>query len=241
MTDYTVSTTGGNAISPGLHFSLIFGFAGLGLQPGFLPSDLPRVQFALGYRLKDMEAGIQEWWETYTLTFGEKSNLRKHIMAGGLLTQEEIAKGFDPRKLIGRSTGLLFQKVPRQDGTEKSKLLGLSPMKEPPGTTLAELKAGGRVIFERDQPDPAMLARLPGWIQAKVNPQAAAAPGPVYPAAAPAPAYGTVPAAPAYAAAFAAQAPAPAVSVPPPAPVVATAPAQPGAAPAFNDDLPDAW
>lgn len=231
MTDYLVSTQGGNAISPGLHFGIVFGFSGLGLQPGFLPSDLPRVQFALGYRLKDLEAGIQEWWETYTLTFGEKSNLRKHIMAGGLLSQEEMAKGFDPRKLIGRSTGLLFQKVPRQDGTEKSKLLGLSPMKEPPaGVNLEELKAGGRVIFERDKPDPTMLARLPGWIQAKVNPQAVAAPAPTY---------GTVPAAPAYAAAYAAQAPAPAGSVPPPAPVVATAPAQPGAAPAFNDDLSD--
>lgn len=213
MTDYAVSTTGGNAISPGLHFGIVFGFAGLGLQPGFLPSDLPRVQFALGYRLKDLEAGIQEWWETYTLSFGEKSNLRKHIMAGGLLTQEETAKGFDPRKLIGRSTGLLFQKVPRQDGTEKSKLLGLSPMKEPPpGVSLEELKAGGRVIFERDRPDPAMLARLPGWIQAKVNPQPVAAPAPAY----------------------AAQAPAP-------APIPATAPAPTEAAPGFDDDLPDNW
>ncbi|MFZ1640510.1 MAG: hypothetical protein WAV07_03540 [Candidatus Contendobacter sp.] len=213
MTDYLVSTQGGNAISPGLHFGIVFGFTGLGLQPGYLPTDLPRVQFALGYRLKDMEAGVQEWWEIYTLSFGEKSNLRKHIMAGGLLNQEEMAKGFDPRKLIGRATGLLFQKVPRQDGTEKSKLLGLSPMKEPPaGVTLDELKAGGRVIFERERPDPAMLARLPGWIQAKVNPQPAAAPGPVYPQSA----------APAYAAAFA-------------------APAQPEAAPDFNDDLPDNW
>lgn len=238
MTDYNVTTTGGNAISPGLHFGIVFGFAGLGLQPGFLPSDLSRVQFALGYRLKDLEAGIQEWWETYTLTFGEKSNLRKHIMAGGLLTQEEMAKGFDPRKLIGRSTGLLFQKVPRQDGTEKSKLLGLSPMKEPPpGVTLEEIKAGGRVIFERDKPDPAMLARLPAWIQAKVTPQSvAAAPGSAYPP--PAPAYNTVPAAPAHAATFAAQAPTPAAIIPPPAP--ATAPAQPAAAP-FDDDLPDNW
>lgn len=216
MTDYSVSTTSSNAISPGLHFGLIFGFAGLGLQPGFLPSDLPRVQFALGYRLKDLEAGIQEWWETYTLSFGEKSNLRKHIMAGGLLTQEETAKGFDPRKLIGRSTGLLFQKVPRPDGTEKSKLLGLSPMREPPpGVSLEELKAGGRVLFERDQPDPAQLARLPNWIQAKVNglPQPVAAPAPVY-----------QPAAPAYT-----------------APAPATAPAPTEAAPGFDDDLGDNW
>lgn len=225
MTDYSVSTTGGNAISPGLHFGIVFGFAGLGLQPGFLPSDLPRVQFALGYRLKDLEAGIQEWWEVYALSFGEKSNLRKHIMAGGLLTQEEMVKGFDPRRLIGRPTGLLFQKVPRQDGTEKSKLLGLSPMKEPPpGVSLEELKAGGRVIFERDKPDPAQLARLPGWIQAKVSPQPVAAPAPVY-----------QPAAPAYAAAYAAQAPAPA------APIPATAPAPTEAAPGFDDDLPDNW
>jgi len=216
MTDYSVSTTGGNAISPGLHFGIVFGFAGLGLQPGFLPSDLPRVQFALGYRLKDMEAGIQEWWETYTLSFGEKSNLRKHSMAGGLLTQEETAKGFDPRKLIGRSAGLLFQRVPRQDGTEKSKLLGLSPMREPPpGVSLEELKAGGRVLFERDQPDPAQLARLPNWIQAKVNglPQPVAAPAPVY-----------QPAAPAYT-----------------APAPATAPAPTEAAPGFDDDLGDNW
>ena len=216
MTDYSVSTTSSNAISPGLHFGLIFGFAGLGVQPGFLPSDLPRVQFALGYRLRDLEAGIQEWWETYTLSFGEKSNLRKHIMAGGLLTQDETAKGFDPRKLIGRTTGLLFQKVPRQDGTEKSKLLGLSPMKEPPpGVSLEELKAGGRVLFERDKPDPAQLARLPNWIQAKVNglPQPVAAPAPVY-----------QPAAPAYT-----------------APAPATAPAPTEAAPGFDDDLGDNW
>lgn len=229
MIDYKVSTQGGNAISPGLHFGLVFGFAGLGLQPGFLPSDLPRVQFALGYRLKDLEAGIQEWWEIYTLTFGEKSNLRKHIMAGGLLNQEEMAKGFDPHKLIGRATGLLFQKVPRQDGTEKSKLLGLSPMREPPpGVTLEELKAAGRVIFERDKPDSAMLARLPAWMQAKVNPQPAAAPGPVFPQ----------PSAPAYAAAFAAPAPTPAATVPPlaPAPTPATASVPSEAAP-FDDDL----
>ena len=229
MTDYSVSTTGGNAISPGLHFGIVFGFAGLGLQPGFLPSDLPRVQFALGYRLKDLDAGIQEWWETYTLSFGEKSNLRKHIMAGGLLTQEELAKGFDPRRLIGRPTGLLFQKVPRQDGTEKSKLLGLSPKREPPpGISLEELKAGGRVLFERDKPDPAMLARLPNWIQAKVNPQPVAAPAPVYQSVAPA-----------YAAAYAAQAPATAAPNPPPAPATAPAPAE--AAPGFDDDLGEAW
>lgn len=228
MTDYSVSTTGGNAISPGLHFGLIFGFAGLGLQPGFKPTDPPRVQFALGYRIKDPETGVAEWWETYTLSFGEKSNLRKHIAAGGLLTPDEMAKGFDPRKLIGRCSGLLFQKVPRPDGSEKSKLLGLSPMKAPPpGVSVEELKAGGKVLFERDKPDPAQLARLPGWIQAKVNPQPVADPAPAY-----------QPAAPAYAAAYAAQAPAPAAPNPPPA--VATAPAPTEAAP-FDDDLPDNW
>ena len=187
-----ISATNGKEIPPGMYPAIVYGVADLGPQPGFNPGDLPQDKFALLLRIAAANNEIYEWAEVYGYKFTDKSNLKLHLAAGGLITPADVIAGLKPPDLIGRTVNVIFGTGTRADGTEKSKLLGMTPLKEPlSAATLAALKAGGKLIYDRSAHDEAMFQRLPPWIRAKVTPNqvpathalpAAAYPQPVAPA-----------------------------------------------------------
>lgn len=166
-----ISTTNGKEITSGVYSALIYGVADLGSQPGFNPGDAPQDKFAAGLRIIDNDNTVREWWEVYGYKFIEKSNLKMHLGAGGLITPADLTAGLKPPNLIGRTTNAIFGTGTRADGSEKSKLLGMSPLKTPlDGVTLAALKAGGSIVYDRSNHDEALFQRLPPWIRAKTAP-----------------------------------------------------------------------
>lgn len=112
---------------------------------------------------------------TYTLSLGEKANLRKVLenWRGQGFTAQEL-KGFDITMVAGKCCQIMVQHDTRGDKTyaNVTGVMAISrEQKERARTAKSEI---GVTIYELDNPDPAIYERLPNWIKEKLEQRVAA-------------------------------------------------------------------
>lgn len=106
--------------------------------------------------------------QEYTLSLGEKANLRKMLASWrGKDFTEEQAKVFDITNLLGVSCMLNIIHKPSADGKKTNQsIAGVSPLAK--GVTCPD-QINENFLFEFDNFDPSVLEKLPDFIKLKIK------------------------------------------------------------------------
>lgn len=165
---FTVPKTERKLPPAGTHVARLVSVVDLGTQPGgqYDPARKIRLAFELCNELDkfgdDEEERPYLVSQTYTLSLGEKANLRKHLESwrGKPFTDEEL-RGFDETKIIGKPCMVTIVHVEKGEKTyaNLTTVTGL-----PKGMTAPE-QVNASVIYHVTGGKNNIYASLPTWLQ----------------------------------------------------------------------------
>lgn len=165
-------------VPEGSHVAFCYSVVDLGLQPGSQKFPDPKHQVRLTFELptevitytKDGEevSGPMSIGQTFTASMNEKANLRKFIesMFGKRFPSDNDAANFEFANLVGRKC--LLNVVHNESGGKTYANIQ-SAMPIPNGMPADFKQTNASVVFDADDPDPAEFAKLPKWLQEKIE------------------------------------------------------------------------
>ena len=174
----------------GMHTAICVALIDLGLQPGN-GNYAPAYKIALTFRTPDQLTDKQEPMsitQTLTASMHKKANLRKMIenWFGKSFTDEEKAKNFDLKNLLGRAALINIKHDTKNDKTYAN-IAAVNPL--PAAIPKPVVKTEELLYYSDDlslEEQRAAYARIPEWLQKKITeqlqPQAAPAGGGEQPA-----------------------------------------------------------
>lgn len=181
---------GGGGFDPipaGVHRAVCTGVVDLGMQPSFNPAYKPNYKLLLTFELPDELTDDGEprlISDTQTASMSKKANLRKIVESwySKSFPDDEAAGEFDLRNLLGRPAFISVIHKSKGDKTyanisSVSALPKSAEKPEPKGDLIYYSEAGDQSLEERS----AAYAKLPEWIQKKIDQQLRASPVPATP------------------------------------------------------------
>lgn len=174
-------------VSPGCHFAICNMVVDLGIQETtykgqsksqhqvYIRWEVPDERVTYEKDGKEME-GPCSIGATYTLSLGEKANLRKVLenWRGQPFTDQEL-KGFDITTIAGKCCQVMVQHKQGGNGKTYANITGVIGIsKEQKDRARKAASEVGVTVYSLDDPDPEMHDRLPNWIKEKLEQRIAA-------------------------------------------------------------------
>jgi hypothetical protein len=157
----------------GNHLAICTGVVELGLQPGSAQFPDPKHQVYIRFELPDVPTSEENpapmmTGRTFTASMNEKANLRKFIESwfSKPFASDTAAERFDLKDLMGRRC-LLNITHKERDGKTRAKVENATPL--PKGMSSTQHQHNANVYYSLEESSEADLARVPEWLQKKIN------------------------------------------------------------------------
>lgn len=184
------SDTGGKNFTPvsaGCHFAICNAVVDLGIQETtFKGQSKSQHQVYIRWEVPDERVtyekdgketeGPRAIGATYTLSLGEKANLRKILenWRGQPFTDQEL-KGFDITTIAGKCCQVMVQHKQGGNGKTYANITGvIAVSKEQRERARKATSEVGVTVYSIDEHDEEMYERLPNWIKEKLDQRVAA-------------------------------------------------------------------
>lgn len=123
--------------------------------------ELPEIQRTFDDNVGPEPAAVTKF---YSSSLSEKSNLRKdlELWRGRAFTADELAGGFDLRKLLNAACLLTITHKANSSGERRAVVAGIGKL--PAAVSVPDLTCRA-LIYDLDEPDYSVFSVLPKWIQ----------------------------------------------------------------------------
>jgi hypothetical protein len=160
-------------VPAGNYLGVICGVYDLGTQSGgqYGPKPQILVQWELHKRrgpARDAKSNILTISNFYTLSFGDKANLRKDVeaMLGKTFSEEEAKAGYDIEDLLGKACRLQIVHEPKQGGGTRDQIGAIMALDDDDDAPRGELS---EAYFEIKEGDRTIPETVPEWIKKLIH------------------------------------------------------------------------